>query len=161
MQEILKKESGFIKLLPPPTLSWVLGRHLDWSCICLSRTLYLWCCPITLLLPLSLPIPTCHPTGVRQSATGFEFLTLISAKLTLNTEEVPQFSILLSSAVCLPKLMTLIDCQKQGWACDAVIKVSGGNTNPLENNELPYNIKCQPTSQVIFLGSCKTARLWV
>lgn len=107
MQEILKKESGFIKLLPPPTLSWVLGRHLDWSCICLSRTLYLWCCPITLLLPLSLPIPTCHPTGVRQSATGFEFLTLISAKLTLNTEEVPQFSILLSSAVHLPKLMTL------------------------------------------------------
>lgn len=81
----LNKKGVFLKPLPP-TLSWVLGRHLDWSCICPSSKLYLWCCPIALLQPLSLPVPTCHPTGLRQSAAGFEFLTLISAKLTLNTE---------------------------------------------------------------------------
>lgn len=51
-----------------------------------------------------------------------------------------------------------IDYQKQGWACDAVIKVSGENTNSLENNALPYNIKCQPTREVIFLAFYKMAR---
>lgn len=63
--------------------------------------------PHHLIAPPLLAHSHLPPTGVRQSATGFEFLTLISAKLTLNTEGVPQCSIWFHSVVHLLKLMTL------------------------------------------------------